>query len=220
MQLPFSLKQLILSHSSLTPLICHALHSQPLTLTDGYWSFPAALLNDSLNLAVDKEKLEVSKYNLVVEADTLIMKIEECKVIPKVDNETFNEIIYYKDDPDIKHIMERLSKSRKQSKYKLSLPKSLQNEKNTNNITQEKAPTLQPTTKNTSKLTLKKFKFTKSKDKPQIVKHRTNNSNKIKKLANRELEDQMEKVKEPLEDIRINEKEYYKFLEWRQRLSE
>ena len=229
MQLPFSLKQLILSHSSLTPIICHVLYTQPLTLTDGYWTFPAVLHKDSLNLFIEHEKLEVLRYNLVVEKDALIMKIEECKVVSKANNETFNETICYKDDPDIKHIMEKLGKSRKQSKYKLSLPKSLQNEKDSsNNTTQEKSPIPQPTTKNASKLILKKYKFTNNKDKLHIVKHKTNSLNTMLLKGNRKNYRKLEnkagekrkRVEEVMEDIVINEKEYYKYLEWRQRISE
>lgn len=224
------MKQLILSYFSTnlpffvsSPITCYVFNTNPFTLTDGLWSFPAIFLNTPSTVPVLHEKLEISKYDLIVENETLCMKIEKYNVLPKKPNEVVNNAICYKNDPDIKSIISKLGRSKKQSKYKLSLPKSLKESKifNSNDTqTKTKLSQMQSKTRNTAKATVKKFLNYKTK-KTKIAEGKTIRGQLLVKNNKRKIRgesvEKRKKIEENIKSIRLDESEYMRFIEWRER---
>lgn len=223
------MKQLILSYFSTnlpffisSPITCYVFNTNPFTLTDGLWSFPATFFNTPSTVPVLHEKLEINKYDLIAENETLCMKIEKYNVVPGGPNEIVKDAICYKNDPDIKTIISKLGRSKKQSKYKLSLPKSLKETKTfNNNDTQMKAnlSQIQSTIRNKTKPTVKKFLNHKTKivEGKTIKKQLIVKDTKRKLRENKDYIEKRKKIEEIIKSIRLDESEYVRFIEWRER---
>eukprot|EP00826_Nyctotherus_ovalis_P006840 TRINITY_DN11669_c0_g1_i2.p1 TRINITY_DN11669_c0_g1~~TRINITY_DN11669_c0_g1_i2.p1 ORF type:complete len:255 (+),score=55.32 TRINITY_DN11669_c0_g1_i2:201-965(+) len=175
----FSLKQQILAHlrtGSLiftsSPITCRVLSCSPFLVSDSCWSFPATLPPSFTQLPALNDTLEISKFHLIVDKDLLCMGIDECSMSSETSEKI--EAINYKDDVDIKEIMEKLGRVKKQSKYKLSLPKSLNmvEEKKLNNYMRPtvRKKALKSTVNHRYRAVLKTAK---EKQNVQIVEHKT-----------------------------------------------
>ena len=107
------------------PFFCQVFALEPFIITDGSWLFPAKL-NSQSNELTEGAFLNITRSEFIIEKTSCTLIIHDYQSIPQVNCEVNKDaLVSYQEDMEIVRLLDNFLRNKKQSKFRLSLPKSL-----------------------------------------------------------------------------------------------